>query len=67
MIGRNRTALCRVQSHMDIDTELRVIAELRALAHLYGWQPGAERADELLDELLTRHKEHANDGPDPNR
>lgn len=37
---------------MDVDTELRVIAELRALAHAYGWRPGTERADELLDERL---------------
>lgn len=37
---------------MDIDTELRVITELRALAHAYGWTPGTERADELLDERL---------------
>lgn len=37
---------------MDIDTELRVLAALRALAVSYGWTPGTERADELLDERL---------------
>lgn len=36
---------------MDIDTELRVIAELRALAHSYGLPGGGmERIDELLDQ-----------------
>jgi len=39
---------------MDVDTELRVIAELRALARLWGWSPGVERVDELLDERLAR-------------
>ena len=39
---------------MDIDTELKVIAELRALAHSYGWPGGGlERIDELLDARLA--------------
>jgi hypothetical protein len=38
---------------MDIDTELRVIAAIRFLAHTYGLPGGGmDRVDELLDQRL---------------
>ncbi|MEH3135331.1 MAG: hypothetical protein PGN30_10060 [Mycolicibacterium neoaurum] len=49
---------------MDIDTELRVIAELRALARSYGWPGGGmERVDELLDQRASMPAETRQFGP----